>query len=129
MILEAASTVARLAAIQRVRQAHADYQAALAAERRMRKPMQALTVDVRRAVMRELSPSGFPDFGWKTPRKPGPKTVASKLAGVEKRDAKKRQSWAAEYWTDASRSRIVRVERDGYRDRARGPHRQARRVG
>jgi len=82
---------AQLAAIERVRQAWSAYQQALFEERRLRKPMQAMTVHVKNAVMMELGPDGYPDFGWKTPKKPGPKTVKAKLAGVQKRAAKKRR--------------------------------------
>ena len=80
----------QLAALEQVRQAWIAYQVALAAERQLRRPMQSLTVDVKNTVTMLLGENGFPEFGWKKPKKPGPKTVKSKLAGVEKRAAKKK---------------------------------------
>jgi hypothetical protein len=81
---------AQMAAMDRVRETWVVYKTALAAEKRMRRPMQKLTVDLKQTVWVELGPEKFPAFGWKKPKKPGPKTVASKLAGVQKRAAKKR---------------------------------------
>ena len=81
---------AHLAAMERVRQADIAHQAALLEERRMRKPMQELTSSVKRTVLGELGGDRYPDFGWKRPKPPGPKTVKGKLAGVEKRAAKRR---------------------------------------
>ena len=81
---------AQIAAIDRVRETLAVYKTALAAEKRMRRPMQKFTVDFKQVVLMELGPDKLPAFGWKAPKPPGPKTVASKMAGVEKRAAKKR---------------------------------------
>ena len=82
----------QLAAIEAVRQAHGRYKLALAAEKRLRRPMQAFTVSLKGMVMNELGPANARDFGWKAPGKPGPKTVEAKLAGVEKRAARRRKT-------------------------------------
>ena len=81
-----------LASMERVRQARIAYDVALDAERRLRRPMQGLTLAVKAAVLGELGGGVFPEFGWPKPKKPGPKTVKAKLAGVEKRAAKRRKS-------------------------------------
>ncbi|HEY3816699.1 MAG TPA: hypothetical protein VGL81_05990 [Polyangiaceae bacterium] len=82
----------QLAAIDRVAKKKAEYRAALAAERAMRRPMQVYTQAVKSSVRGFLGEDAMPDFGWHKPKKPGPKTVKSKLAGVEKRAAKRRKS-------------------------------------
>ena len=81
----------QLAAMEAVRQAHIAYELALAAERKLRRPVQTFTLDLKATVRNELGLAAYRDFGWKLPRKPGPKTLASKLAGVQKRAAKKRR--------------------------------------
>jgi hypothetical protein len=81
---------AQLAALEQVRLAYIAWQGALLAERKLRKPMIALTLDLKRFVNGNFGPSAFGDFGWKPPKKPGPKTVKAKLAGVEKRRKNKR---------------------------------------
>jgi hypothetical protein len=81
---------AQLEAIQRVTVAWAAWQTALKAERAMRKPMRELTVALKAAVLQMLGPRVLASFGWKKPRKPGPKTVKAKLAGVQKRAGKRR---------------------------------------
>ena len=83
---------AQVAAIDRVAQTKAEYQAALAAERAMRKPMQTYTQSVKTSVLGLLGSGAMPDFGWAKPKKPGPKTLASKLAGVQKRAARRRKT-------------------------------------
>jgi hypothetical protein len=80
----------QLAVLEALRKASIAYDVALEAERRLRKPMHELLMGVRRSVLGELGPNAFPFFGWNKPRLPGPKTTASKLAGVQKRAAKKR---------------------------------------
>jgi hypothetical protein len=83
---------AQMAAIDLVAHKKAEYEAALAAERAMRKPMQAYTLAVKGSVRGFLGVGALPDFGWAKPKKPGPKTLASKLAGVQKRAARRRKT-------------------------------------
>lgn len=82
---------AQLAAIARVSTAWAAYQEALRAEKALRVPMRRTTVSLKRYVQIWHGPAGCADFRWEMPKKTGPKTVAGKLAGVQKR-AKKRQA-------------------------------------
>lgn len=80
-----------LAAIEDVRKKWAAWQLALRAERAMRKPAIAMTLGLKASVSNRFGFDAYADFGWSRPKKPGPKTVQAKLAGVEKR-AKKRQA-------------------------------------
>jgi hypothetical protein len=76
---------AQLAALEAVRQAWIAWQMALDAERKLRKPTIGLTLDLKNFVSVHFGLGAYGDFGWKAPKKPGPKTVKAKLAGVEKR--------------------------------------------
>jgi hypothetical protein len=67
------------------------YLAAVAAERALAKQTNAVWLDLRTAVKSLRGAAQLPKLGMKPHRKPGPRTVASKLAGVQKRAAKKRQ--------------------------------------
>jgi hypothetical protein len=79
-----------LAKLEAIRQAWAAWQEALAAERSLRKPMTDLTYHLKQTVHGRWGVRRFGDFGWEVPKKPGPKTVKAKLAGVEKRRKNKR---------------------------------------
>jgi hypothetical protein len=81
---------AQLAALEAVRLAYIAWQVALHDERKLRKPTIRFTVDLKTVVQSNWGTSAFGDFGWKAPKKPGPKTVKAKLAGVEKRRKNKR---------------------------------------
>jgi hypothetical protein len=75
----------QLAAIADVRDKYIAWQGALARERKLRTPVREFTVQLKTTVHSKLGTRAFPDFGWTVPRKPGPKSVKAKLAGVEKR--------------------------------------------
>ena len=79
----------QLAAIGDVETTWAAWQDALMREERLRGPAREAEVAVRDAVYNQHGAAGSRDFGWEPPKKTGPKTVASKMAGIEKR-AKKR---------------------------------------
>lgn len=81
----------QLAALEAVRQAWIAWQEALADERKLRRPMVRFTVDLKRVVHGHWGLGAFGDFGWQPPKKPGPKTVKAKLAGVEKRRKNKQR--------------------------------------
>lgn len=82
---------AQLVALDAVRAAWAAWQKALGAERKLRKPLIELTTHLKRLVLMQWGPQAFVDFGWEPPKKPGPKTVKAKLAGVEKRRKNKQR--------------------------------------
>ena len=79
-----------LAAIDDVRLKRIAWEVALEVERKMRKPALAMTKGLKTEVYSRFGRNAFGDFGWKRPKKPGPKTVKGKLAGVEKRAAKRK---------------------------------------
>jgi hypothetical protein len=78
----------QLAAIEGVRLAYIAWQEALDVERKLRKPAIAMTRGLKNVVWSQRGVNAFGDFGWPRPKKPGPKTIKSKLAGVEKRRKK-----------------------------------------
>ncbi len=59
---------------------------AVADERRLAKRTKAVAKGLKAfmAGTKGVSPVLFNDFGWRVPKRPGPKTVAGKLAGAEK---------------------------------------------
>jgi hypothetical protein len=79
-----------LAAIDDVLVKRIAWEVALELERKMRKPAIAMTLGLKTDVHNRFGRNAFADFGWKRPKKPGPKTVKGKLAGVQKRAAKRR---------------------------------------
>jgi len=68
---------------------YAAYRSAVVFERKLAKQVLALWLHMQKLFNATLGPHGPPTFGMKARRKPGPKTTAAKLAGVQKR-AKKR---------------------------------------
>jgi hypothetical protein len=79
----------QLDAIAAVAAAYAAWQEALAAERRLRVRARTVSVDLRSHVWRSRGAAGLALFQWRPPKKTGPKTLAGKLAAVQKRAKKK----------------------------------------
>jgi hypothetical protein len=82
---------AHLAAIDAKKKRYAEYQQAVAAEQALAKQTADLWQSLTNVVRVRLPATKLPVMGIKARKKPGPKTVAAKAAGVEKR-AKKRRS-------------------------------------
>jgi hypothetical protein len=81
---------AHLAAIDEKAARYAAYRQAVAAERAIARKTNAMWIDLYVAVLGRFGRAKLPVLGMKLHRKPGPKTVAAKLAGVQKRAKKKR---------------------------------------
>jgi hypothetical protein len=64
---------------------YAEYRTAVALERKLARQVLALWLHLQRFFTASLGPHGPPKFGMEAPKKPGPKTTAAKLAGVQKR--------------------------------------------
>jgi hypothetical protein len=69
---------------------YAAYQQAVAAERAIARKTNALWINLYLAVRGQHGLAGVSVLGMKPHKKPGPKTLASKLAGVQKRARRKR---------------------------------------
>jgi hypothetical protein len=80
-----------LAAMEDIRKTWIAWQLAIRAERALRRPAATMTLGLRTVVRQQFGLEAYADFSWPKPKKPGPKTVRAKLAGVQKR-AKKRQA-------------------------------------
>jgi hypothetical protein len=80
---------AHLDAMHEVDVARAAFRASVAKERALAKRVKAATGPIRDYVRNAFGPdlAVLADFGLKIAKKPGPKTVAAKLAGVQKRQA------------------------------------------
>jgi hypothetical protein len=78
---------AHLDAIRGVDAARIALSVAVKKEQALARRVKALTEELRSFIANEYGerPDVLADFGWRLPRKPGPQTVAAKLAGVEKR--------------------------------------------
>ncbi len=77
------------AAIDAKRRRYDAYLRAVADERALAKATLAMWYGIHNTVSAKLGRKNLPGFGMREHKKPGPKTVASKLAGVQKR-AKRR---------------------------------------
>jgi hypothetical protein len=79
----------QLDAIAEVDRRYAAWRGAVRREKQLRRPMQVFSGRLRRRVQLQLGPDALADFEWAVPKKPGPKTLAGKLAGAQKRAKKK----------------------------------------
>jgi hypothetical protein len=79
-------------ALQRTDAAHIALHAAVAAEKAAERRVAKLTRELQVAVRSLFGDDRvvLGDFGWRPPRKPGPKTVEAKFQGVVKRAARRR---------------------------------------
>jgi hypothetical protein len=77
---------AQVDALDAVHAARAALAAAIAKERAVARSVAARLPLFQNSIGNRLgfTPEVFADFGWQLPKKPGPKTTASKLAGVER---------------------------------------------
>jgi hypothetical protein len=78
-----------LAAIEEKRKRKAAYEASVAAEKALARRVLPLLLGLRRSVNITFGGGALAEFDMKRYGKPGPKTTAAKLAGVEKRAAKR----------------------------------------
>jgi hypothetical protein len=74
-----------VAALRKVDAARSAWRQAVAEERRLGKQAAVVTRYLKKHAFGHWGPEGCDDFSFPRPRKPGPKTVAAKLAGVQKR--------------------------------------------
>ena len=76
----------QIEALEAIRLARIALSVAVASERGIARQVQSRMANLRDAVTMAFGspPDVLADFGWKAPRKPGPKTVAAKRAGAEK---------------------------------------------
>jgi hypothetical protein len=81
-----------LEAIEEVDAARARLGAAVQKERALGRRADALSMELKAFIENRFGANVvvLADFGWRPPKKPGPKTVAAKLAGVKKREAKRK---------------------------------------
>jgi len=77
---------AQVDALDAIRSARAVLASAVAKERAVSRRVTARVPSFRDLIAQRfgMRPDALSDFGWTVPKKPGPKTVAGKLAGVEK---------------------------------------------
>jgi hypothetical protein len=82
----AARYQAYLDALEGLRSARAALRLAVANERKVARQLAALTVGLKTMLTVQFGTSNvvLADFGWSVPKKPGPKTVAGKVAGAAK---------------------------------------------
>ncbi len=81
-----------LAAIDAKKSRYAAYQQAVAQERALAKQTAELWQSLTNVVRVTMPATKLPVMGIRARKKPGPKTVAAKAAGVEKRAKKKRSA-------------------------------------
>ncbi len=82
----------QIEAIKAVDAARAAWQEAILRERALRRRTRRAAVLLRSKAYDDFGAPGSRDFGWDPPKPPGPKTLASKMAGVEKRAKKRARS-------------------------------------
>lgn len=79
-------------ALDEKKRRYAAYQQAVAAERAIARQTNAMWLQLYVAVRGQHGRPGLVTLGMKLHKKPGPKTTASKLAGVQKRAQRKRRA-------------------------------------
>ena len=83
---------AHLAALDAKTSRYAEYQAAVASEQALAKQTADLWQALTNVVRNQVPKTKLPVMGIRARRKPGPRTVEAKAAGVDKRAKKKRSS-------------------------------------
>jgi hypothetical protein len=83
---------AHLAAIDAKKARYAEYQAAVASEQALAKQTADLWQALTNVVRNQVPKTKLPVMGIRARKKPGPRTVEAKAAGVDKRAKKKRPS-------------------------------------
>ncbi|MGO8993524.1 MAG: hypothetical protein ACLQVI_09345 [Polyangiaceae bacterium] len=76
-------------AIREAETARVLFTVAVRKEQALARRTKALALQLKLTVFNEfgLAPGPWGDFGWKLPKKPGPKTAAARYQGVKKREA------------------------------------------
>jgi hypothetical protein len=75
---------AEIDALAAVRARYGEYLSAVAAERKLAPRCRTMEVDLKGIVGNLFGPEALAEFGWRRPKKTGPKTVAAKAASAEK---------------------------------------------